>query len=106
LGNEATITFGRHKYQLWGTNGELEGSNNEFYINKSNGEVDGPYGVYPRYVLQKDDVLKLMTATGGGYGDPLKRPASQVARDVKNEYFTVDEARNLFGVEVDPVTFE
>ena len=105
-GQEATITFGRHKYPLWGTNGGLEGSNNEFYINKSNGEVDGPYGVYPRYVLQKDDVLKLMTATGGGYGDPLKRPASQVARDVKNEYFTVDEARNLFGVEVDPVTFE
>lgn len=105
-GQEVTITFGRHKYPLWGTNGGLEGSNNEFYINKSNGEVEGPYGVYPRYVLQKDDVLKLMTATGGGYGDPLKRPASQVARDVKNEYFTVDEARNLFGVEVDPVTFE
>ncbi|GGB42401.1 5-oxoprolinase [Lentibacillus populi] len=105
-GQEATITYGRNQYRLWGTGGGLEGSVNEFYIEKADGEVDGPYGVYPRYQLHKDDVLKLMTATGGGYGDPLKRPADQVAKDVKNEYYTVDEAKTLFGVAVDPETFE
>src|SRR5699024_1495222 len=102
----ATITFGRNKYPLWGTDGGMEGSVNEFYIHKADGEVDGPYGVYPRYSLQKNDVLKLMTATGGGYGDPLKRQAVQVARDVKNEYYSVEEAQKLFGVKVDPSTFE
>ncbi|MDY0393441.1 hydantoinase B/oxoprolinase family protein [Virgibacillus halophilus] len=102
----ATITFGRNKFRLWGTGGGLEGSLNEFYIQKAGGEVDGPHGVYPRYPLQKNDVLQLMTATGGGYGDPLKRPAAQVARDVKNEYYSVEEAETLFGVKVDSETFE
>lgn len=102
----ATITFGRNQYKLWGTADGMEGSVNEFHIHKANGDVDGPYGVYPRYPLQKNDVLKLMTATGGGYGNPLKRPAEQVCKDVKNEYYTVQEARLLFGVEINPETFE
>ncbi|NBJ71057.1 MULTISPECIES: hydantoinase B/oxoprolinase family protein [Clostridia] len=104
-GQEATITYGRNKYRLWGINGGTEGSVNEFYIHKATGEIDGPYGVYSRYELKKNDVLKLMTATGGGYGNPLDRPAKQVAKDVKNEYYTVEEAKTLFGVEVDPITF-
>src|SRR5699024_2872784 len=102
----ATITYGRNKYRLWGTSGGYDRSVNEFYIHKADGDIDGPYGVYPRYSLKKNDVLQLMTATGGGYGDPLKRPAAQVANDVKNEYFTVEEAKTLFGVEVDPKTFD
>lgn len=105
-GQAATITYGRNKFNPWGTNGGYEGSPNEFYVKKSDGETDGPYGVYPRYPLQSNDVIKLMTATGGGYGDPLKRPAKQVAKDVKNEYYTVEEAEKLFGVEVNPTTFE
>lgn len=105
-GQAATVTFGRNKYLAWGTNGGNDGSPNEFYIEKANGDKEGPFGVYPRYPLQKNDVLKLMTATGGGYGDPYKRPAKQVALDVKNEYYTAEEAKSLFGVEVDPVTFE
>ncbi|WBX79919.1 hydantoinase B/oxoprolinase family protein [Virgibacillus salarius] len=102
----ATVTFGRNKYRLWGINGGQDGSLNEFYIHKANGDIDGPFGVYPRYQLQKNDVLKLMTATGGGYGDPMKRPAEQVVRDVKNEYYTVEEAEHVFGVSIDPQTFD
>ncbi|RLL43613.1 hydantoinase B/oxoprolinase family protein [Oceanobacillus piezotolerans] len=105
-GQTATVTFGRNKVKPWGINGGQEGTPNEFYVEKANGEVDGPFGVYPRYPLQKNDVIKLITATGGGYGDPLKRPAEQVAMDVKNEYYTAEEARDLFGVSVNPVTFQ
>ncbi|WP_373895763.1 hydantoinase B/oxoprolinase family protein [Virgibacillus sp. CBA3643] len=105
-GQAATVTFGRHKYNPWGINGGHEGSPNDFYVEKSNGEIDGPYGFYARYPLQKNDVLKLVTATGGGYGDPLKRLAEQVAKDVKNEYYSIEEANKLFGVEVDPITYE
>lgn len=102
----ATITYGRNLTTPWGIDGGYEGSQNEFSVIKANGEVDGPFGVYPRYPLQKNDVLQLKTGTGGGYGDPLKRPAEQVASDVKNEYCTVEEARTIFGVEVDSTTFE
>lgn len=56
--------------------------------------------------MKKNDVLQLLTGTGGDYGDPLKRPAETVMKDVKNEYYSVEEAKELFGVEVDPNTFE
>jgi N-methylhydantoinase B len=101
----ATITFGRNKFNPWGTNGGREGSPNQFFVEKANGEVEGPFGFYARYPLQKNDVLKLVTATGGGYGNPLKRPADKVAKDVRNGYYTVAEARELFGVDIDSATF-
>ena len=48
----------------------------------------------------------MVTATGGGYGDPFKRPAEKVAMDVKNEYITADQAKEDYGVLVDPNTFQ
>lgn len=105
-GQMATITYGKHLTKPWGINGGRNGSSNEFSVIKSDGEVDGPYGVYPRYIMNKDDVLQLKTGTGGGYGDPLRRPIEQVVKDVRNEYFTIDEARDIFGVNIDPDTFE
>lgn len=86
--------------------GGHDGSKNEFYVHKANGEVDGPYGVYPRYQLQKNDVVRLVTGTGGGHGNPLHRDAEQVALDVKNGYFTVQEAEEHFGVQVNLENFE
>ena len=47
----------------------------------------------------------LADATGGGYGDPLKRPAEKVAMDAKNEYITVAQAEADYGVLLDPETF-
>ncbi|MER2088394.1 MAG: hydantoinase B/oxoprolinase family protein [Sporosarcina sp.] len=101
-----TVTFGRNKFYPWGMKKGNQGSPNEFYIHKANGEVDGPYGVYPRYKLQTNDVVRLMTGTGGGYGNPLNRSAKQVAKDVKNGYFTIEEAKEHFQVDVDSQTFD
>lgn len=105
-GQAATITYGRHINPPWGFNEGHNGSTNQFYVEKSNGKVDGPYGVFPRYPLQKGDVIKLMTATGGGYGNPLNRPAKKVAEDVKNGYITVAQAEEVYGVLVNESTFE
>lgn len=101
-----SATFGRNKYLPWGLNGGEQGSPNEFTIEKADSEKDGPFGIYPRYPLNKDDVVKLMTATGGGYGEPKKRPSKQVARDVKNEYITIEQAKEVFGVIINEATFE
>jgi len=105
-GQAVTVTFGRNKFLPWGIDKGAQGSPNEFYVKKKNGDLDGPYGVYPRYRLDKDDVVLLMTGSGGGYGDPLERPAEQVAHDVKNGYFTAEEARQYFKVEVNEDTFD
>jgi len=43
---------------------------------------------------------------GGGYGDPQERPAEKVREEVRDGIISVDAARELYGVVVDPETFE
>ena len=63
-------------------------------------------GIVARHVMNKDDTVYMVTCTGGGYGNPLERDPKQVAWDVKNEYITVKQAEEDYGVIVDPETFE
>ncbi|MEH7388896.1 hydantoinase B/oxoprolinase family protein [Bacillus sp. JJ1474] len=101
-----SVTYGRNKFAPWGLRGGKDGSTNHFYIEKSNGEVDGPFGVYARYPLNKGDVVKLVTGTGGGYGNPFDRDAQLVAEDVKNAYISVEQAEEIFGVLIEKDTFK
>lgn len=48
--------------------------------------------------LQPGDRVEVLTPGGGGYGDPYRRDAAKVARDVSRGYYTAAEARELFGV--------
>ena len=41
---------------------------------------------------------------GGGWGDPLLREPERVLEDVRNEYVSVESARNIYGVVIDPTT--
>ena len=63
-------------------------------------------GIVARRVMNKDDVVRMVTATGGGYGDPMKRDPAKVAMDVKNEYITLEQAKADYGVIVDPESFD
>ena len=101
-----TGSFGRHKYNTWGTKEGKEGSTNYFEFIKSNGETSEPFGKYNQYPLSKNDVTRLVTGTGGGYGNPLDRPIDKVIWDVKNEYITVEQAQKDYGVTLNPETLE
>ena len=48
------------------------------------------------------DVHVFYGPCGGGFGDPLERPASQVLDDVLDGFCTVEHARAVYGVIVDP----
>lgn len=50
------------------------------------------------YPVVRDDVVSMESAGGGGYGDPLKRPAEQVAEDVRNGFVSPERARDGYGV--------
>ncbi len=43
---------------------------------------------------------------GGGYGPPTERPAAKVQQEVKNEIISIQVARDLYGVALDPETLE
>ncbi len=45
---------------------------------------------------------RFLRPCGGGFGDPLERPAAQVLDDVLDGFCTVDHARAAYGVVVDP----
>jgi N-methylhydantoinase B len=55
--------------------------------------------------LKKGDILVKLSGGGGGVGLPTERPAELVALDVKNEMVSVEAARKIYGVAVDPVSF-
>jgi N-methylhydantoinase B len=48
------------------------------------------------------DVHVFYAPCGGGFGDPLERPATQVLDDVLDGFCTVDHARVAYGVIIDP----
>jgi len=47
--------------------------------------------------------FELLTTGGGGWGDALKRDPKLVLEDVIDEYISVDEAKEQYGVVIDPV---
>lgn len=92
-----TGTFGRHKFMPWGLNGGQDGSPNSITVIRKDGRVEGPFGKVARVRLAKGDVARLVTATGGGYGDPRRRPPEKVANDVRDGYVTADQAIRFYG---------
>ena len=44
------------------------------------------------------DIVAVGTPGGGGFGDPRKRPPELVLQDVRRGYYTMEEARDMFGV--------
>lgn len=95
-----TATFGRHKFLPWGMAGGQDGSRNYIKVIRRDGREE-VFGKVARLRLEKGDLVRLMTGNGGGYGDPRKRPMEKVAEDLKNEYITPAQARDLYGYNAD-----
>jgi N-methylhydantoinase B len=101
-----TGTFGRFKYLPWGMKGGAEGSKNYTQILFADGREPQVFGKTAQYHLRKGDVARLITGTGGGYGDPSERPVEMVQSDVRNEYITLEQAEQDYGVVLDRDTLE
>ena len=101
-----TGTFGRFKYLPWGMAGGAGGSRNCTQILFADGREPDVFGKTAQYHLKKGDVARLITGTGGGYGDPQERPVAMVQWDVKNGYITLEQAEKHYGVVLNPTTLE
>ena len=55
--------------------------------------------------LEPGDILDQDSGGGGGYGDPIEREVEKVGWDVLNEYVSIEAARDVYGVVIDPETF-
>jgi N-methylhydantoinase B len=99
-GQMYSASFGRNKFPAWGTAGGRDGSYNYFEFLRADGTKEGPMGITAQTVLNKNDVVRMVTCTGGGYGEPGKRDPLKVAEDVKNGYITAAQAEEDYGVTV------
>lgn len=102
-----TTTFGRHRFPPWGASGGQPGSLNGVAVIPA-GELTPVIwrGKLARYVLQRGDVARMATGVGGGFGNPRMRTTEAVRQDVRNEYLTIEQAEEIYGVVLDPQTME
>ncbi|EJM51225.1 hypothetical protein [Pseudomonas sp. GM48] len=49
-----------------------------------------------RVGLEKGDLLRLVTANGGGWGQAKARSLEAIQDDVKNQYISVEQARRYY----------
>ena len=86
---------------LPGFAGGLPGANTEFAIRRANGVREVVSGHSDGVIVKSDEVFEFSLGSGGGYGDPVERPPSDVARDVRQDRLTAAEAAEVYGVIVD-----
>ncbi len=94
-----TAMYSRSSYGPWGLNGGNEGSTNYIRILRKDGR-EQVLNTCTGLTLGKDDVIRVVTANGGGYGDPRERDRAKVREDVKNDYISAKQAKDVYGMTV------
>ena len=56
--------------------------------------------------VQPGDIIWTKGGGSGGFGDPLDREVEKVRWDALNEYISIERARKVYGVVIEPKTFE
>jgi N-methylhydantoinase B len=77
--------------------GGKEGSYNYFQVLRNDGSIE-KHNMATNLRLEKKEVVRLVTATGGGYGDPKLRPSEAVFDDIKNGYITTEQASEFYNL--------
>ncbi len=109
VGGEETnmVTFGDGDVEpAFGLFGGRDGTLNRIELRYPDGSVyratskDMVTGVPSGTIYQQE------AGGGGGYGDPKERPVEAVAAEVRNGIVSVEAAREIYGVALDPETSE
>jgi N-methylhydantoinase B len=91
----------------WGLEGGGEGTGNSVALRMGGAwKTDFPNAKVLVAQVKAGDAFRLRSGGGGGYGSPLARPTDDVRNDVRQGYVSVEDAAALYGVAIDPETFE
>jgi N-methylhydantoinase B len=86
------------KYPAWGVNGGMGGRSGRIVVNPGTAEERELRPISDNNTLKKGDLVRIITAGGGGWGSPLDRPADQVRDDVLDGFISAESARDDYGV--------
>ena len=93
----------RHEDVPWGIFGGGEGQCGavEIYNAARPDDITDMPAKFAGLRVSSGDVMAFYGPCGGGYGDPLDRPAEKVLENVLDDFCTVEHAREAYGVVVD-----
>ena len=94
-----TAGYTRSKFPAWGVDGGRDGSPNYIEFIPKEGERRR-FAHVSELATGKDDVIRVVTGSGGGCGDPRERDPELVRADVRNGLLSPEHARDMYGVEV------
>ncbi|MDG9793561.1 hydantoinase B/oxoprolinase family protein [Brucella anthropi] len=94
-----TLGYTRSRILPWSLDGGNEGSANYALVLRKNGESER-YAFASGIRVDKDDVIRVITGAGGGFGNPKERDPALVLEDIRNEYVTAERARAIYGSNV------
>jgi N-methylhydantoinase B len=93
-----TAAYSRNKHLPWSATGGREGSANRIEVIRADGRREH-HAVVGGLLLNRDDVIRIVTANGAGYGDPRERDPAAIANDLRDGYVTRDQAVREYGYE-------
>ncbi len=100
------VTFGDGDVEAaFGLFGGKESTLNKIELQYPDGDV---YRATSKDLIEnvpEGTILFQQAGGGGGYGDPHLRHAQKVAEEVKNGIISIEQARESYGVVVDPMSF-
>ena len=103
---EIAIHDDRDRSKPWGILGGLPGANSTKKLVRTDGTEEDLPSKISQVPVKKGDILIYRTAGGGGWKDPLERPAEIVQKDVKSELVSIEKAESDYGVILNSDTFE
>ncbi len=83
----------------YGLAGGASGSPNVAYVIRTSGEREILKGISVECAVEPGDVIVHIQPGGGGLGDPSKRDAERIARDLRDGKLTVGRAASVYGWE-------
>lgn len=92
-----TAGYTRSRIKPWPLERGEEGSGNFIEVIKADGSEE-TYSFVSGLSLTTDDVVRVVTSSGAGYGNPRKRDKDAVHRDIKNGLITEERARELHSI--------
>jgi len=93
-----TVAYTRSRIPPWPLEGGCQGSPNHVLIVRADGATER-YSVVSGLTLNTDDIIRVMTGTGAGWGNPMQRSLELVKEDLKNGFITEEQANRYYGLD-------
>jgi N-methylhydantoinase B len=91
-----TLGYTRSRIMPWSLDGGNEGTANYALVMRKDGSNER-HAYASGIRVDKDDVIRIITGTGGGIGNPRDRDPARVAEDIRNGFITPERAADIHG---------